>query len=110
MQTAPPEEKALSKVLRVNHADLLVLYEEAKVAEDYPKMERLSKAIAQLTKQIQQQELHEGEVTPRAETKRFFSEVVAVVTRIVREECAEAAPRVTDRVADELTELWERID
>ena len=77
-------EAALSDHLREQYEDIRELYESAKLNENAPQMEKLSKAMSGLVKQIQQQEVHERETLPRNEVRRLGNLLGIMIGRSVK--------------------------
>ena len=69
--------------------DLQGLYDEARIGENAASMERYSKLIAGLTKQIKEQELHERETIKKAEALRMMQIVGTEFARLAKAEFGE---------------------
>jgi len=78
------EQAPLSYHLREQYEDIRELYEAAKLNENAPQMEKLSKAMAGLVKQIKDQELHERETLKRDEVRRLGRTLGISVAKNVR--------------------------
>lgn len=71
----------ISETLRIQLDDLLDIYQDAKNNDDGPRMEKLSKTIADQAKKIREQETHERESIKRNELRKIakgFSEIIGV--------------------------------
>lgn len=88
-----PSNEALSKQLRRQMADLMELYEDARQNDDPGRMEKLSKAIAALAKQILAHETYEHETLSREHLKRYFRDFAIIVAETIRAEFADMPER-----------------
>lgn len=88
---AQPE--ALSRQLRRQMDDLSELYADARTNDDPVRMEKLSKSIAALAKQILAHETYERETLSRDDLKRYFRDFAVIVANEARSEFADMPER-----------------
>jgi len=91
------ESKTRSEQLEVQYLDLVECYEEAKINDDRAAMERFSKTLLGMQKEMRAQEEHEKATVPRAT-------VISLVRDLGREFCGAARALITD--VDEQEALW----
>lgn len=91
--------------------DLTELYDFARQADDAARMEKLSKAIAAMAKQILAHETYERETLSRDDLKRYFRDFAIIVAEELRAEFTDQPERicgVIKRYADRIRELAEK--
>ena len=82
-------EPTLAEHLREQYEDIRELYDSAKLNENAPQMEKLSKIMAGMVKQIKEQELHERETLKRDEVRRLGNLLGIMVGRSIRKHVAD---------------------
>jgi hypothetical protein len=88
------------------YEDLRELYEAAKLNENAPQMEKLSKVLAGMVKQIKEQEIHERETLKRSEVQRLGNLVgIAVAKEIKKHNEPEVAALIIECVCHTLDQL-----
>lgn len=75
---------SLSAALRVQYNDLQSMYNDARTNENAPAMERLSKVISGLAKQIKEHEEHERVTIPRADAFQLVAILGSCLGRSVK--------------------------
>jgi hypothetical protein len=78
-------DPTLAEHLREQYEDIRELYEAAKLNENAPQMEKLSKVMAGMVKQIKEQELHERESLKRDEVRKLANLIGIMIGRSVKE-------------------------
>jgi hypothetical protein len=104
-----PIETTLAENLRNQYDDILELYNEAKLNENAPAMEKLSKVMAGMVKQIKEQELHERETLKRDEARRLANLIGIMIGRSVKAhvEDTEVALLIIESILYDLDQLVE---
>lgn len=100
-------DQSQSKRLRKIQADMQELYDAAMTTANASQAERLGKSIANLTKQIKEQEIHEREVLERDEVVATIRKYAIMLTRLVRDEFGEQVIPVLEQFAFEVELLAE---
>lgn len=77
-------EPTLADHLREQYEDIRELYDYAKINENASQMEKLSKVMSGMVKQIKEQELHERETLKRSEVRRLANLVGMAVGREIK--------------------------
>lgn len=78
-------QSALSDDLRQQYDDIKELYDTAKLNENAGGMEKLSKILAGMVKQIKEQELHELETLKRTEVHRLVGLICIAMSKAIKE-------------------------
>lgn len=91
-----------STQLRELQSDMFKMYDNAKEKENAAQMERLSKAIANLTKQIKEQQIHEREVVERKEAVRYGTMIGATFSKMAKEQLGDDAIPILAELAMEI--------
>ena len=99
----------LSEHLRQQYEDMKELYDEAKLNENAPQMEKLSKVMAGLVKQIKDQELHEKETLPRNEVRRLANLAGIMIGKSIKKyvQDQETAVLIIDTILHDLDQMVE---
>lgn len=102
-------EPTLAEELREQYKDIKELYDQAKMDENAPQMEKFSKVMATMVKQIKDQEIHERETLKRNEVRRLGNIIGIMIGRSVRKyvEDPEAAILICESITHDLDALIE---
>jgi len=102
-------EPTLAENLREQYEDLKELYNQAKLDENAPAMEKFSKVMAGMVKQIKEQELHERETLKRDEVRRLANIIGIMIGRAVKThvEDPETAVLIIECILHDLDKLVE---
>lgn len=98
-----------SERLREQLEDLYELYDSAKMNENAPLMEKLTKSISALAKQVKEHEIHERE-TMKRDTIRRMSQTLGVsvgraIRRYVKDE--DLANLIVEAIVEDIDEIVE---
>lgn len=102
-------EPTLAEHLREQYEDIRELYDHAKINENAPQMEKLSKVMAGMVKQIKEQETHERETLKRNEVRRLANLIGIMVGRSVKQyvEDPDVAVLIIESILHDLEQLVE---
>ena len=102
-------EATLAEHLREQYDDLKELYDHAKLNENAAQMEKLSKVMSSLVKQIKDQESHERETLKRDEVRRLANLVGIMIGRSVKKfvENPDVAILIIESILHDLDQLVE---
>lgn len=106
------EFEALSVQLRQQYGDLLELYNDAKLNENTPQMEKLAKMTAALAKQIKEHEEHEKVTLQREDLKKLVLLVSLSMARAIKRYVPdkERAVLIIEQITEDVTKLAEEYD
>lgn len=102
-------EPTLAEHLREQYEDIRELYEAAKLNENAAQMEKLSKVMSGMVKQIKDQELHERETLKRDEVRRLSNLIGIANAKAIRKYIPdqETAVLIIETVRHEIMQMAE---
>lgn len=102
-------EATLADHLRNQYEDIRELYDAAKLNENAAQMEKLSKVMSGMVKQIKEQELHEKETIKRDEMRRLVNLIAIANAKAIRRHVAdqEVAVLIIEAIRYEITQMVE---